>query len=304
MRHVKTVDISGSVVGADGRPVQEVSVQMAVPQIGVWDDEFHATTDDKGKFEIKGVPAGGYVIDAQQREGDKQYWTQQKLEVGEENLDSVVLTFGKGSNIEGRVSIAEGKAPAFDHMGIMLDPTTNDESDRGGWAEIKKDGSFEVTDLPDGNYAVHVFMPGSEPGWYIKSASLGAEDVLTKGMHVEKSSSAAVLAIVLSAASSQLEGVVTDHEKSVAGAKVQARPDPETPYNRMLSKSADTDQNGHFSISNLAPGKYRVVANLKSGAEDVPAVASEPKVVELGNHDHQNVELAMPSPDRQDAASQ
>lgn len=95
-----------------------------------------------------------------------------------------------------------------------------------------------------------------------------------------------------------MEGGVTDHDKPVAGAKVRARPQPETPYKQMLSNSADTDQNGHFNISGLAPGKYKVVAQLKSGAEEAPAVTSEPKVVELGNGDHLNVELAMPSADR------
>jgi Carboxypeptidase regulatory-like domain len=68
----------------------------------------------------------------------------------------------------------------------------------------------------------------------------------------------------------------------IAGAQVRIRPDPETPYNRGLSKSASSDQNGHFRINDLVPGKYRVTAKLQIAAEDAPVVASEPKFVVLG----------------------
>jgi len=105
------------------------------------------------------------------------------LEVADENIDLVVLAFGTGVNIAGHITIAEGKAPAFDHIYVMLEPS-RDDSYGFGLAEIKKDGSFEDTDVADGNYAVMV--NGTDRSWYVKSARFGAEDVLAKGLRGRK----------------------------------------------------------------------------------------------------------------------
>ena len=104
----------------------------------------------------------------------------------------------------------------------------------------------------------------------MKSARMGAEDVLQKGLEVERGSSGGMLEIVLSAASAQLEGTVTEHDKPVAGAQVRVKPDPETPYNRIRSTSASTDQNGHFLFNTLPPGKYRIAAKVPSASSESP----------------------------------
>jgi protocatechuate 3,4-dioxygenase beta subunit len=89
---------------------------------------------------------------------------------------------------------------------------------------------------------------------------------------------------------------VTDHDKLAGGAQVWAKPEPETPYNRMRLKTATTDQNGHFIFRTLPPGKYRVTAKLASSSPDAPATASEPKIVTLSEHDHQVLQLTLATP--------
>ncbi len=301
MQRVKSVEVSGSVVGADGKPANGVYVSLSMVRAEDSTEGSNATTDENGKFHIKGVQPGSYLIEAQRQEGERHDVTRQKLEVAEENVDSVVLAFGRGVTITGHIVAADGKAPAFDQMQVMLEPTTEDDSASMGWADVKKDGSFEATDVVDGNYAVRVYSGGLS--LYMKAAHSGADDVLVKGLEVEKGSSGGTLAIVLSSATAQLEGMVTEHDKPVAGAKVRARPDPETSYNRMLVKTTETDQNGHFRLIDIAPGKYRVVAK-EQNAEDTPSLPSKPKVVELVEHDHQNVELVIPDADTQDATPQ
>lgn len=158
----------------------------------------------------------------------------------------------------------------------------------------KPDGSFQMNGVADGDYALRIYEV--EQGWYVRSARLGGEDVLQKGLQVEKGSVSGTLEIVLSSAGAQLEGAVTDHDQPAAGARVWARPEPETPYNRMRLKSTTTDQNGHFIFKTLPPGKYRVVAKLASASSETPASASEPKILTLGEHDHQSVQLTLASP--------
>lgn len=295
MRHVKTVEVSGLVVGPDGKPATRAYVALSLPEIGTWSDQFSTITDEAGKFLIKRVPSGSYVLDAQQQDADKHQMARQKLEVGDQKIDSLVIIFGRGVTISGHFTTASAGGLSYERLRIFLQPASEDESDPFGWGQTKKDGSFEIQDVADGDYALHV--SGLEPGWYVKSARHGAEDVLQKGVHVERSSSSGTLAIVLSSASAQLEGSVTNHDKPVAGAKVRVRPNPETPYNRMLSESSSTDQNGHFTINDLAPGQYRVIAKLPTESGDVPAITSEPQIITLGEHDHQTAQLVLKSPE-------
>ena len=294
MRHVKTVEVAGRVIAADGKPATHAYVQMYVPENVSWTDELGASTNAKGDFSIKGVPPGSYILSAQESDEDIRRMTRQKLEVGNDNIDSLVIVFGKGTNISGRIVSVSPGVNALDRIRIQLEPTSDSDTAGFGFAQVKRDGSFEITEIADGNYALRVY--GIDQGWYVKSARLGAEDVLQKGLEVERGPSSGALEIVLSSASAQLDGAVTENDKPIAGAEVRVKPDPETPYNRMRSKSASTDQNGHFVFATVPPGKYRVTARLPSASAETPGSSSEPKTVTLREREHQAVQLTIDAP--------
>jgi 5-hydroxyisourate hydrolase-like protein (transthyretin family) len=294
MRHVKTVEVAGHVVASDGRPTIQAYVALYVPDTGNWGNELSTSTGAKGEFSIKGVPPGNYVLSAQILDEDNRHMTHQKLEVGNDNIDSIVVAFGTGTTVRGRIVAANTGLTAFDRIRVHLESTSESDIPSFAFARAKQDGSFQVEDVLDGNYALQV--GGVEQSWYVKSARLGAEDILQKGLEVERGASGGTLEIVISSATAQLEGAVTEHDKPVAGAQVRVKPDPETPYNRMRSTNATTDQNGHFVLSTLPPGKYRVIAKLPSVSSETPATASEPKTVTLGEHDHQAVQLTLAPP--------
>jgi protocatechuate 3,4-dioxygenase beta subunit len=296
MRHMKTVTVSGRVVAPDGGPATHAFVGLTNPEVEDWSQELNSFTDSKGEFSIKGVPPGSYVLSAQQRDQDRHYMTRMKLNVGEEKIDSLTVAFGRGVTIHGRITVDAG-APTFDRTHIALLSVADDVGGGFSWAEVKKDGSFQLNDVADGSYALQV--SGVEQGWFTKSARLGAEDVYQKGVQVEQGNSGGSLEIILSSAGAQLEGSVADHDKPVAGAQVRVKPDPETQFNRNRSRSTSTDQNGHFSFDVLPPGKYRVIARLPSAAPEVPAVSSEPKAVMLNEHDHQTLQLTLETPPTQ-----
>ena len=294
MRRVKTVEVTGRVIASDGKPATHAYVQLYVPEAGNWGDDLSASTSAKGEFRVKGVPPGSYILSAHQLDEDNRHMAQQKLEVGNDNIDSVVIAFVKGTTIRGRIVAASAGAISLDQIRIRLEPMSESDIASSAFAQVKQDGSFQITDVLEGNYALR--MHGIEQGWYVKSARLGAEDVLQKGLELEKGSSSGTLEIVLSSASAQLEGAVTEHDKPVAGAQIRVKPDPETPDNRIRSTSASTDQNGHFIFNTLPPGKYRITAKLPSASSEAPATTSEPKIVTLGEHDHQSVQLTLAAP--------
>lgn len=292
MRRIKTQEVSGKVIAAGGGPASDVRVNVFDPDSGDFNDQ-NASTDAKGQFTVHGVPPGNYVIEAEQFDQEKHYHVRQKLVVGDEKVESVILTLGRGTTMYGHLGFL-GPMPKLDQVRVALELTDDSQEESFDWADIKKDGSFLFFDVADGSYALHLY--GLQDTWYVKSARAGADDLLQKGLQVEKGSSPGTIELTISSISAQLEGTVTDHDKPVAAALVRARADPETAFNQMRSKTTTTDQNGHFTLTSLAAGKYRVIAKLPAASADLPAVASEPTSVALGEGEHQRISIVFATP--------
>jgi hypothetical protein len=92
--------------------------------------------------------------------------------------------------------------------------------------------------------------------------------------------------------------LVTEHDKPAIGAQLRLRPEPETPFNHQRARTTSTDQNGHFSISNVPPGKYLMTAKLSPNGS-VPVAASDPQPVTLREKDHQSLQLILQDPKSQ-----
>jgi protocatechuate 3,4-dioxygenase beta subunit len=294
MQRIKTVEIAGHVIGRDG-PAKNTWVLLA--QHGMDDSgiDRQDTTDEKGTFRLKGVPPGSYVIAAYQRdEGEGVYEPrgQEKVEVSGENIDSLTISLGGGTNVQGRVTVAGGGSPTLDRIGIGFSGIDEDEQ-LGAQGRVKKDGTFEIRSVNDGNYAISVW--GLESNWYVKSVRLGGDEILEKGLQLEKGGSGGRLEVVVSSASAQLDGSVIDHYGAVIGAHVRVSPEPETPYNRSRSHSVRTDQSGHFSLTGLAPGTYRLLAKYPASPGS-STLRSDPQIVTLSEHDHKAVQLTIVKP--------
>jgi hypothetical protein len=291
LRRIKTVEISGRVIGADGKPADAFLYLEELPaaDYGV----FHGVeTDAKGAFKVKGVAPGSYVLHATQRSSEEaSYHASQKIEVGSDNMDSITLALGRGINFPGRVEVSGAGPVQFQRMFLQL--VAHDDPSARAWAQVKKDGTFQFLDVPDGTFALSI--NGLEEGWYVKSARQGADDILAKGLEVGKGDGGGTIQVVVSNNAAELAGSITQDDKPTIGARVRLTPDPETRYNRLQSRTASTDQGGRFSFTGLAPGQYRVVAKA-SGQDRENVVSSDPKSVSLSEHDHKTIELTVASP--------
>jgi hypothetical protein len=218
---------------------------------------------------------------------------QQKIEVSGENINSLTITLDGGTSFQGRVTVAGAGSPALDQMGVRL--SRIDEDDQvGGHGRVKKDGTFEIKGVNDGDYAIAVW--GLQNNWYVKSVRLGGQELLEKGLQLEKGGSGGRLEVIVSAASAQMEGSVSESDGAVIGAHVRIAPEPETPYNRSRSHSARTDQSGHFWVTGMAPGTYRVVAKCPASPGS-GSLRSDPQIVTLSEGDHKTVQLTIAKPE-------
>ena len=291
MRRIKTVDISGRVIGVDGKPSDAFLYleELATADYGV---DHSIAADAKGEFKMKGVAPGSYVLHAQQRSfGETSYHASQKIEVGNDNIDSITLALGRGVSFSGRVQLSGTGTVQFERMFLQL--ISHDDQSARAWTRVKKDGTFHFMDVPDGTFAF--LMNGLEENWYLKSVRLGADDLLAKGLEVERGESGGTIQLVVSNNAAELGGSVTQDDKPMTGARVRITPDPETRFNRFRSRTALTDQSGRFSLMGLAPGQYRVIAKA-SGPDRENSSSSDPKSVSLSEHDHKTIELTVASP--------
>jgi 5-hydroxyisourate hydrolase-like protein (transthyretin family) len=293
MRQVKNVEISGHVVGPQGNRASDVSISLAENEADGYSSVRDTSTDAKGNFTLKSIPPGRYLLLAYQNgheEGDERnaYHAQQNLEVGSDNIDSIALTLGGGAKLAGRITVVGPGTVKRDRLFVILNPVDEGGS-WGGSGRVKKDGTFEIVDVKEGNYAV--LVRGPDEGWFARSIRLGPEDVLANGLHIEKGSSGGTLEIVVSTGTAVVDGSVVQDDKPVAGVRVRITLDPETPYNKVLAQSVRTDQNGHFS-SQIAPGKYQVVAR-SSSSNQGHTRTSDPSFINLSDHDHKTLDLTI-----------
>jgi hypothetical protein len=187
MRRTHTVDISGRVIGADGKPANAFLYleDLAAAEVGA----SHITeTDSKGEFKMKGVAPGSYTLHAQQHSSeDAIYHANQKIEVGSDNIDSITLAMGRGVNVSGRIEVSGKGTIQLERIYINLISSEAQTTD--AWGPVKKDGTFHLLDVSEGTYAVSV--RGLDQTWHVKSVRLGTDDVLAKGWRSKKDRPAA-----------------------------------------------------------------------------------------------------------------
>lgn len=291
LRRVKTVDVSGKIIGVDGKPASNCYVFIIETPSTEFSLNHNASPDSKGEFKIRGVPPGSYLLMAEQDSGsdEKRYHAQAKIEVADDNLESVTLFLGRGTKVSGQVTFPAGMVNS-DRLSVSL--VSPNDVIPGGWSQVKKDGSFEILDLPDGNFTFN--LSGLEEGVYIRSARVGRDDILTNGLQIEKGQTEGTIQVAIGNSSAQLEGAVTQNGAAVVGARVRLNPLPETPYNRVRAQSTRTDQSGRFSFSTIVPGRYRVVA--KFVADGAKPAVSDPQTVELSESEHRQIEITVVSP--------
>lgn len=215
------------------------------------------TVPPKFEFSMDGVSPGDYLLVANAFSDSRRYRGVQRLVIAENEENHAAIKLDPGIDLAGTVKIE----------GQKLDPATrvllssgddlpfNAESPE---APVKADGTFVISGVVPGIWDINV-QPIPEGG-YIKSMRLGRQDVLTEDMLIS-SDTTDHLDIVVSTRGGILVGDVKTESGDPAGpVYVLAAPDGQ--YSNVLSfyESAASDEKGHFKLSHLTPGHYKLYA--------------------------------------------
>ena len=254
MRPAAVTQIHGSLspAGADwhGEPnlvLQLFPASPSGPQTGpqVFDRE-------KGTFEFRQVFPGSYYLTAfTNGDFEKRVSAVERVEVKDRPIETV-LTLTHGVDLKGVVTIEDNNSQhPISLAGIQLQIMPDHPLGMGmNPATIAEDGTFTFKSVPAGRWRLGIFGPPI----FIKSAWLGPTEITNSAFEV--SAGAETLRVVASTKLATLTGSADPDEY------IFAVPDDNPQFG---ARGFTADPTGHFSISGLAPGRYRVGA-MEQGA--------------------------------------
>jgi Carboxypeptidase regulatory-like domain len=226
-----------------------------------------------GPFHIDGLDDGAYRILATTKAipGRSRAFVSRTLELTDRNIDDLRLVMRPGVALRAVVTMAEEKADT--PAGIRFMPLALD-----GWMPFYLDeprtettpDRLRVAALPPGEYWTDSLMLPS--GYAVVSASYNGQPVSNSAIHVEAPESA--VTYLLTSLPGRVTGTVRDADgKPVPDASVVLLPawvldtfetfDPQMQRTIGLMRMAhvqNSDTNGGFHFSDLAPGLYKAVA--------------------------------------------
>jgi protocatechuate 3,4-dioxygenase beta subunit len=209
-------------------------------------------------FDFREITPGPYVLRVQTGNGEESETTQQNIDVGDSNIDNLVLRPAPGIEIRGKLTIEGGKTDG-ERINLSLQNWDDDGTPNfgGGWAEVKEDGTFTMKNVQAGQYRIQCFKQGA----YLKSARAGDQDALNSPLDMTRGAPPS-LDITLSANGPQVTGSVKDADgKPLPGVSVVLVPDDESWRGQWAGYgNSTTDQYGNFHVTNIRPGEYKAIA--------------------------------------------
>ena len=303
---IHTLRIRGHVTNATGGASGHISVSLMLRGNFFFSGGRPSVVDSKGNFEIRGVAPGSYNLMAHLQDGDANVSVSQPLDIGNNNVENVNITLSPPTKLTGHVRV-EGSA-SLDPSAVRLLFQRRDTGVIGFGptpaARVQPDGSFTADNASPGHYTVALF--GQPGGYFVKLIRAGDEDVLDGDLDL--TSGPLVLEIVLSPNAGQLAGSVQNSKQDPApGATVVLIPqEKQRRDQQQYYKTTTTDQYGHFTLKDIAPGEYKVFAweDVEIGAymdpDFIQPVENRGESVAIRESSRENVQLrVIPAEDLQ-----
>lgn len=257
---VRGAILSGRVINEGSGKPQGIFVQLVPRFGGMFGPRYGAPVmDEKGDFQIAGVPPGSYVAVANWGNGKQMYSGRLPVDVAGADMDALSVVLAPGMALQGRVRTEAGAQLDFSALRMWMQSTENQQMMGPGAAEMNPDGTFVIHNVFDGTYRLHVV--GFPETFYVKSATLGGEDLLaSSGAALSHAQAGSTLEVQLSQNGGSISGSVMNDSKPVPGAVVLLAPDPPNRDRDEMYDSKTTDQFGRFTMPGLPPGDFHLFA--------------------------------------------
>jgi uncharacterized surface anchored protein len=293
VRSVRVYSIRGKAVNANGEPVHGLPL-LLVDTGGPNRGSMSNTGTSAGVFEFHNVAPGTYAIQSlgsrtqgsstMDGGGSPTLTANLPLNVGEGDIDGLQVMLIPGADISGTVKLDD--APYSENLSIALQTTGALGVDYN--AQLKA-GAFTLRSVLPSLYRVTV---QNIPKGYVKSIRFAGRDLVHRELDLS-AGGGGTLDIVLSSNPASVAGTVRNSDgEPLADVAINSwtKDDPEI-------RTARTDSSGRFTLRNLAPGEYRVIAweSIDRGVIENPAFRasfeSQATVVTLQEGSAENADL-------------
>ncbi len=265
------IALTGKVVDTDGKPIAYASVSANTARAARGSGPTRwtgAQTEADGTFVVHGLTEGKYKVDADATD----YLDMPdpvEIEVGASSPEPLTLTLEKGGEIEGKVTDAEGQPVAGATVRVS-------NSGWGSSSTTADDGSYHLRGAKPGTHRV-----SASRGWRDEMRAPGKTDDDKRGVPVTVVAGEVVVAdLVVEAQSGTISGRVVDADGgTVADAFVDHTRESDSAaaaagsgrqsvrWGSWGKQAILTDEDGNFTIDDLADGKYTIRAYRKGGGE-------------------------------------
>jgi hypothetical protein len=275
-----------------------------------WDQPASAMVLLDGSFDFSGVVPGPYFLYADNRgffPGGNFRGVKVPLMVTARDQNGITGPVAQWFDLKGRIRLAgEASASAVPDVEVIFEGSGADQLDL--WrsrVNPKPDGTFSITGLTPDRYAVRIVNRnrGQGGGFYLKSFLYQGRETAANWIDLT-GGVAGEVELVLSDGVGSVEGTVhwPEEDENIArmapAGELRAVLAPEKiPLADTRPASTEVDQNGHFSLGNLAPGTYRAFAmngydeGLWENAEFLGRIAGQGTPVEVAEKGTIHVEL-------------
>jgi len=258
---IRTAQVSGTAVDADGRPLSGQSVVLFQRMMGVFGGAGEIKPD--GSFLISNVPPGEYTATTETDNGtrDPRETAMTTVAVTGQDLNGIRLIGQEPATVSGRMTAEGDGSSAPTGARVVIQSARFDEDWFGPTAaRVRDDGDFQISARPG---RAMLRIEGLPPHWALKSVRVNGTDITDTEVDLRASTELANVQVIVTNRVSEISGQVTDDQGRptsdysviVFPADVEQRK-----YGSRYIDVARPDQGGRFSIEGLPSGDYVAIA--------------------------------------------
>jgi hypothetical protein len=256
---VEATRITGRVTNGAGQPLEDITAWVSLWTGASWLDLFGMGTDTNGDYEITGIPAGTYIVRFENYGGihapeyysnalDRADATELACAAGK-TVSGVNAALALAGSISGRVTGPGGTSPL---SGIWVQAYRAADGEYVASAETDTNGVYTISGLAAGANVVQFYGSGTYMGeWYSDAAT---QEEATPINLTEGENRTGINASLGTGGS--IAGTVTETGTGTALGGIQVMAYQGPTYSS--SRSTTTDGSGHYEVTGLGAGNYKV----------------------------------------------
>jgi len=295
LSHPSTVEVSGHATAPAGTNLSSVRLNAGEDGLSF---TVNAQVSSNGDFVFRGVPSGVYTLTAEASPPKRpssdfyeliaqgRYRTHVPIIVGADPVKDIKVTVDAGTEVSGHLNVRPSATTA-----IVFDG----DGDQVESAYVHNDQTFSVN-LARGHYNINRNIMN---GYIVHSIQFDGRDIQDEGLTIAGPGKVS-LEITLGKDGGRVDGIVADKNgRPVPGATVVLVPEASRRSHSDLFQNVEADQQGHYKIETIPPGKYQLFAweededNVWMDPDFLITREGQGQPVEIGAHSHQTANLTL-----------